>query len=77
MPYSHILYNSDPVEWRYRINVIPYVVVQHKFDFASGERINQDEGFDKINAVPPLYGITVEWRFGINVMPYSYWVDQV
>jgi hypothetical protein len=29
MPYCYIRYNSDTVEWRYGITVIPYVAVQH------------------------------------------------
>jgi hypothetical protein len=29
MPYRLIRYNGNPVEWRYGINVIPYVAVQH------------------------------------------------
>jgi hypothetical protein len=40
VPYHHIQYNSDPVEWWYGINVKLYVAVRHLFDFTSGTRIN-------------------------------------
>jgi hypothetical protein len=51
MPYRYILYNSDPVEWWYRINVTQYVAVRHKFDFAWWREDQYGEGFDRINAV--------------------------
>jgi hypothetical protein len=79
MPYHHKWHNSDPVELRYGINVIPYVAVQHYFDFASGMRINTAKDWTGLMPYRHIwYNINpVEWRYGINVMLYSYLVDQV